>query len=156
MVVLSRRPSSPRHLFYCKLDVKNDALINLADNLKTKGLPPLLHPLRAVEPDKNSRREIANQRRGEGCHREAKASAGWWRTDSQGIRRVITLKNYPSSEFHRFTSTRSRFSAELRRYFVLSWFLRHTAIRAGANKAKKWNIERRGNKKLTTAERNGE
>lgn len=24
--------------FYCKLDVKNDALINLADNLKTKGL----------------------------------------------------------------------------------------------------------------------
>lgn len=29
--------------------MKNDALINLADNLKTKGL------------DKNSRREIANQ-----------------------------------------------------------------------------------------------
>lgn len=31
---------SLRLLFYCKLDVKNDALINLADNLKTKGLPP--------------------------------------------------------------------------------------------------------------------
>jgi len=47
--------------------VKNDALINLADNLKTKGLlraaAPHLHPYRAVESDKNSRREIANQRR---------------------------------------------------------------------------------------------
>lgn len=81
MVTLSRRPSSRvpplRLLFYCKLDVKNDALINLADNLKTKGLPapvPLLHSLRAVELDKNSRREIANQRRvgglqGEGVDR---------------------------------------------------------------------------------------
>lgn len=59
---------SLRLLFYCKLDVKNDALINLADNLKTKGLPPrhltpTPHPRRAVEPNKNSRREIANQRR---------------------------------------------------------------------------------------------
>lgn len=29
------------------------------------------------------------------------------RTDSQDGRQVITLKNYPSSEFHRFASTRS-------------------------------------------------
>lgn len=85
--------------FYCKLDVKNDALINLADNLKTKGLLGALllslslalslsrarAPSDSDELDKNSRREIANQRRGE----EERVEEG---TDSQDGRPSNNVK----------------------------------------------------------------
>lgn len=76
-------------LFYCKLDVKNDALINLADNLKTKGLPP--RHLTSIPIALLSRIKIQDAKLpiNEGwAASEAKASTGWWRTDSQRTRRA--------------------------------------------------------------------
>lgn len=106
--------------------MKNDALINLADNLKTKGLAGARGRVDAGEPDKNSRREIANQRSPAryytagalffslalslaiGEAKSVRAADGdrsiytiyvrEWESEREFsvCERVITLKNYPS------------------------------------------------------------
>lgn len=134
MATLSRAPRRPssslrlRLLFYCKLDVKNDALINLADNLKTKGLSaPRARHLSSTPLVPLSWIKIQDAKLpiNEGC--------GWLqrRRRRQGggepirnvPRRVITLKNYPSSEFHRFASTRTPWHrvSPLFRFFLISF-----------------------------------
>lgn len=106
--------------------MKNDALINLADNLKTKGLPPRYFAPSIPTPFAPlSRIKIQDAKLpiNEGwATAEAKASTGRWRTDSQRTRRVITLKNYPSSEFHRSVSTRSlhRVSSSFHSFLISS------------------------------------
>lgn len=150
MVTLSRRPS-PRLLFYCKLDVKNDALINLADNLKTKGLPPRYFAPSIPTPFAPlSRIKIQDAKLpiNEGwATAEAKASTGRWRTDSQRTRRVITLKNYPSSEFHRSVSTRSlhRVSSSFHSFLISSVCANSQELMKRKNETLEWE-----NKNMTT------